>query len=100
MLASQPCFLAFRDPGVAEKRPKGVGLLGPDRAVAGMVSRLWAAGRVAEPDQRPARLGGARQAQAERFRRISEPAVVSWADVQAGGLCAEQVLHSTVGVEH
>lgn len=99
MLASQPGLLTFRDSRVAEECLEGGGLFGPDRAMAG---GGWPAD--SGPSRRARSVavspGLFRPVAAERFGRVAEPAVVGRADVQACGLRAEQVLHSTVGVQH
>src|SRR5664279_6258799 len=71
------CLFWFGQVRVAEEHAVDVlGVLGPDRAVLGVVGGLRAAGRVTHPDQRLVGIGGVGEFEAERLAGVGEPAVV------------------------
>ena len=76
---------------VTEERLGLVGVLGPDRPVAGVVGGLRAAGRITHPGERLAGVGGSGEFQAQGPGGIGEPAVVRGAQVEGAGAFGEQV---------
>ncbi len=81
---------------LAEEGLGALGVLGPDRPVAGMVGGLRASCRVAYSDQRLIRVGGAGQLEAEGAGRVGELAVVRRAEVEHLGALGQQVEHVPV----
>ena len=87
----------FGQPGVVEEGDLcGGGMVGSGSAVLGVMGGLGAAGRVAHPDHRLGRVGGAGQLEAQGFPRVGEPAVVGDADVEGLGLGSQEALDSPV----
>lgn len=88
----QTCPLGLAGGAEGAEEGRGLlGVLGPDRTVAGVVGSLRAAGRVAHPRQRLGRGRGAGQLEAQRSGGVAEPAVVGDPKVQGVGALAQQV---------